>query len=172
MPYSSKRGKAVTAELFKGLNVKTVLDIGAGSGTYKKLADRVGALQKAKWTALEVWEPYIERFKLNDLYDEVILQDARQYLNTNYEMVICGDVLEHMTKDEAFTILDRYKNSYRLVSVPTVHYPQGEHEGNPYEKHVEEDWNPEWIADRYKDELIGMHPDNGITVYLLCPQKP
>jgi predicted TPR repeat methyltransferase len=166
MPFSSGKGKAAAIKLLRGLKVKSVLDVGAGSGTYRKLANMNDLLPGARWTALEIWEPYIAQFDLKSLYDEVIIGDVRTYENTKYDLVICGDVLEHMTKEEAFAVLDRFSSSYRFVSVPTIHTPQGEYEGNPHERHIEEDWQPNWITDRYKAQA---HNEGKITVYLICP---
>jgi cyclopropane fatty-acyl-phospholipid synthase-like methyltransferase len=171
MPFSSKQGKAVTAEWLKDSKAKSVLDVGAGSGTYRKLANKVGALQDAIWIALEVWDPYVEKFGLRSLYHSVIVEDVRYLKRTDFDLVIFGDVLEHMSKEEAFEVLEHFSNSYRIVSVPTVHYPQGEHEGNPYERHVEEHWKAEWIPERFKNELSAMRFDKDITVYLLCPRN-
>ena len=49
-----------------------MLDIGCGSGTYAKM------FPDAHWTGVEVWEPYVEEFNLKDLYQQLILSDARE----------------------------------------------------------------------------------------------
>lgn len=137
MPYSSKHGKQYTLDLINRINPKTVLDIGAGSGTYASYKK-----QGQHWTALEIWQPNIEQFNLKDLYDEVICGDARNVEFGSYDLVILGDVLEHMSKDEAKSLLDKCKKSkYVIVSIPLGYYPQDEFEGNPYEKHVTDNWS-------------------------------
>ena len=130
MPFSSNSGKQFIASL--NLKADKVLDVGAGSGTYRELLNF-----GTHWTALEIWEPYVHQYKLAQKYDEVILADARSFEFANkYDLCILGDVLEHMTEDEAKTVLSRARKACQtvIVSIPLGHYPQGEYEGNPYEE--------------------------------------
>ena len=48
MPYSSPSGKQYTTDLINRINPKTVLDIGAGSGTYARIKNG------GHWTAIEI----------------------------------------------------------------------------------------------------------------------
>jgi len=127
--------------------IHRVYDIGAGSATYSKLFRR--DLDLAHWTAIEVWQPYIEKYQLNLHYDQVINQDAREAnltLDSN-TLVFAGDVLEHMTEEQAKTLVDSIisQGAHLIISIPIINYPQGIHEDNPYEVHVKEDWRHEDI---------------------------
>ena len=62
MPYSSESGKAYIRNIVGRVKHDRMLDIGCGSGTYAKM------FPDAHWTGVEVWEPYVEEFKLKDLY--------------------------------------------------------------------------------------------------------
>ena len=74
MPISSPEGKDWTRSKIRDLAPESLLDVGAGAGTYAKLlADD----RPARLTALEVFEPYVEKYALRELYDEVLLGDAR-----------------------------------------------------------------------------------------------
>lgn len=148
MGYSLSTGKAETLAWFQTHGpFKRILDIGAGSGTYInliKIKNRV--CESAEWIGVEAWQDYIERFDLKNKYTTVINQDARQ-LDWNslgtFDVAIAGDVLEHMTKDEAITLVDQILAHCKtlIISIPIIHMPQDAVEGNPYEVHVKDDWS-------------------------------
>ena len=127
----------------------TVLDVGAGAGKY-------GSIVKL-WdpsvhvTALEVWEPYVDEFKLRERYDEVLVTDVRTHDDFDYELVILGDVLEHMSEAEAVALWQKVASQarYAVVSIPIIHYHQGEEHGNPFQRHVEEDWTHEKVMSSF-----------------------
>jgi SAM-dependent methyltransferase len=112
---------------------KTVLDVGAGEGTYLSLAHRRGQ----HWTAVESWEPYVAKYELEKRYDRVIRGDVRSIEWPDVDLVIFGDVLEHMTHADALAVWNeaRKHSRYILLSIPIVPYPQGPVGGNPYEEH-------------------------------------
>ena len=92
-------GKDWMREQIRRLDPVQVLDIGPGQGTYFDLAARVGQ----RWEALEIWEPYIERYALRERYARVVVEDVRQHDWTldSWDIVIFGDVVEHMTRADA-----------------------------------------------------------------------
>jgi predicted TPR repeat methyltransferase len=150
MPYSLKGGKEHTAAWFRenAGSINRVLDIGPGSGTYARLIKQQhGLVPDAHWCGVEIWQPYIEQYQLTELYDSIVNQDARA-LDWNqmgyFDVTIAGDVLEHMTKSEAITLVDRILQHSRtlIVSIPICHMPQDDHAyDNPYEAHVKDDWS-------------------------------
>lgn len=84
--------------------VYTVLDVGAGKGTYSQiLREHVDVIE-----GIEVWEPYIEEFDLENQYDIIYRGDARTELlkmrNGWYDLIVFGDILEHMTKNESLAL--------------------------------------------------------------------
>jgi len=138
MPFSSESGKASIAWALARMPVpKTALDIGCGQGTYAKM------FPKLQWTGVEIWEPYVEKYNLKDLYPSLHIADVRE-LDTDEHFDVCflGDVLEHMTKEEAQALVEKAKRwaDTVVISIPLGHYPQGEYEGNPYEAHVTDNW--------------------------------
>ena len=136
----------------------TVLDIGVGAGKYGKLVKKV--LPKALVVGVEVWAPYIEEFKLDRIYDRVHICDARIYPDFNYDLVFLGDVLEHMTKDEAIELWAKVSKQAKtaILSIPIIEFPQGhEHGENPFEDHVKDNWT--------HDEVMSSF--GGITGYRL-----
>lgn len=157
MPWSENEGKDVIGEWLSPDkdNINYVLDIGVGSGTYYDVFGQAnGVLSHAEWVGVEVWEPYISRFNLKEKYDILLNHDART-LNysvfNRFGVVFLGDVLEHMTKDEAVALIDKVSKvaDKVVISIPIIHLPQGEEEGNPYEVHVKDDWSHEEVLQTF-----------------------
>lgn len=160
MPYSLKGGKEQTAAWFRehAAVIRRVLDIGPGSGTYARLIREQHALAtEAHWTCVEIWPPYIERYGLATLYDTVINQDARCLdwsTMGRFDVTIAGDVLEHMTKADAMSLVDAILAHSRtlIVSIPICHMPQDDHAyDNPHEAHVKDDWNHDEVMETWSD---------------------
>src|SRR6188768_2138336 len=121
MPYSDAEGKDAALAWYEEIQPSTVIDIGAGSGTYVQ-AVRAGSPWKGWWTAVEAWEPYLDRFGLRCLYDVVVVADARRLVAPFYrsDLVIAGDVLEHMPRADAVRLLNKIRAhaAHVIVSVP------------------------------------------------------
>lgn len=139
MPTSDKQGKFIARALVREANPPNIWDIGCGDGTYAKLLWDTAA----SWIGVEVWKPYIEEYQLWKRYYRIYTVDARSYpfvgvSDSQYDLCIFGDVLEHMPEDDARKLILKAKEHFRwiLVSIPIVHAPQGEVNGNPYEAHV------------------------------------
>jgi len=135
-------------------NISRILDIGAGSGTYYRLITDAGIAKNVEWIAIEAWKPYIEKFNLRSKYSKVINEDVRKIdwkSFRNIDVAIAGDVLEHMTKDEALEVVDHLLNISKtvIISIPVVHYPQDAVEGNPFEVHVKDDWSHQEVLDTW-----------------------
>lgn len=150
-------GKPETLNWFRSNenNISKILDIGAGSGTYIKLIKiKNEVCQKAKWTAIEAWKPYIEKYKLESIYDRVINQDARKIdwkTLGHFDVVIAGDVLEHMSKEDAIELVENILNNANtlIISIPIVHMPQEELDGNPFEIHIKDDWSHDEVLNTW-----------------------
>jgi hypothetical protein len=146
MPGSDPAGKPWTLDKLIELNPKTILDVGPGVGTYLDII-RGGMGNEIIVDAVEVWEPYISEYNLRSRYNNVVNDDIRNVDNFDYDVVIFGDVIEHMSEEDAVKVWDKVAKQARaaIISIPIIHYPQDAWGGNPYEVHVEEDWNSEKI---------------------------
>lgn len=172
MPGSIAAGKEFIRSVIKAANPQTVLDIGAGSGTYARQM-RQSTAHDCTWVGVEVWQPYVDKFGLNDLYDAVVVADIRLWdLPKKYDVCIAGDVLEHMTADEAVAVLKKLREHCGLVivSVPVIHWPQEAQEGNPFEAHVKDDWTHEEVL-RVFGPPAHQHVEDGIGVYVYDQRK-
>lgn len=152
MPFSSAAGKDfIRAYIHKNKPTK-VLDVGAGAGSLRKRYQTNGQ----EWHAIEIWQPYIDKYKLDEKYRSVVCADARTYDfgEDTYDVAFAGDVLEHMTHNEAGELMAKLRRAARtvIVSIPIGYYPQGEYEGNPYEKHITDNWSTndvEYVLGQY-----------------------
>lgn len=124
--------------------IASMLDIGPGMGTYGILLNDLIPHRDA----VEVWEPYIERFNLMSLYANVLPLDVWELAAktseipdlVRYDLIVFGDVLEHMHEHEALAVWEWAKRIARhgVISGPLGHWPQGEVDGNAHEAHVQD----------------------------------
>lgn len=158
MSYSLKAGKSETLAWFQEHHkeITKIIDIGPGSGTYINLIkEQHNCCNSAYWIGIEVWGPYIKKYNLEQRYDQVINQDVREVDWKSLgpvSVVIAGDVLEHITKDQAIELVDKILSVSEtlIVSIPIVHMPQDEHAyENPYEEHVKDDWSHAEVMDTW-----------------------
>lgn len=129
----------------------TCLDVGACDGVWAILI--AGYLQM---DACEIFRRNITEYDLLSKYRGVFACDIDDLKYEYYDLVIFGDVLEHMSVEKAQRVL-RYalpRCKDVLVALP-FQYHQGEIYGNPYEVHIQDDLTPDLIAERYPElELL------------------
>lgn len=162
MPSSDSASNGWVLERLLETKPRTILDVGAGDGGFGKRVRSIFGNSIAI-DAIEAWAPYIEQFKLTETYDSVFNRDARQWHDYAYDLVVFGDVLEHMPESEAVELWSRASKvaKYGLITIPIIHYPQGAEFGNPYEVHHEEDWNTARILGAFPG--ISVHREFRIT---------
>lgn len=156
MPTSSIWGKQQTLDWFKTneSNIKTILDIGIGEGTYYNLLTNNNVCNHSEWIGIEVWEPYIEKYDLRSKYHKIINEDVRNIdFNSigKVSVTIAGDILEHITKEQSIVLVEKILDitDWFIISIPIIYYPQGEYDGNPYEEHVKPDWTHSEMMDTW-----------------------
>jgi hypothetical protein len=137
VPYSDAQGKDWLQECIINNSPASILDIGVGAGTYSRLLRP--KLRRAHFIGIEVFEPYVEMFDLHEHYDELIVADAREVEWPRVDVVIMGDVIEHMAYDDAVAMWDKARRTARksvFVSLPIIFAPQGAEFGNEHERHM------------------------------------
>jgi hypothetical protein len=147
MPYSSDEGKDYTRTFLSVCNPTSVLDIGPGAGTYGRMVRSLPGGWRIRCMAIEVCVTYVSQFDLPHLYDQVIVGDARTTPFPDVDVVILGDVLEHMHEYEAVAVWYKALAAAKtavFLSIPTVPWPQEGTPENPHEAHVS-DWTPEKV---------------------------
>ena len=131
-----------------------VLDVGVGFGRWGIIVREFcdvwyGRVSEQQWS---VHVEGIEAFKNNiasyhkAFYNKIYYGDAREVilkLDSSWDVVIFGDVLEHFERDTGEMLLNWCldRSEYVMVNVPLgPEWPQQEMYQNPYEKHLSE-WN-------------------------------
>ena len=139
MPFSTSVFDRAVSSVLQHLAPATALDIGAGAGKYGKLIK--AASPECIVTAVEIYQDYIERFNLHEIYDHVQRGDALELIETavdkTYDLVVFGDVLEHLRKSAGVDLLNFfvYRSRFMLALFPTE-YVQNSVEGNRAEAHL------------------------------------
>lgn len=125
-----------------------IMDVGPGEGTYYNILHPLGY---STMDCIEIYEPWIDRYKLRDKYGKVFLEDAIYFKHYDkYDFVILGDVLEHMTREDGQRLIAHLKEKVQaiIVSVPFAN-TQGPYQGNTYETHLQNDLNAETFTTHY-----------------------
>ena len=124
----------------------TCLDVGACDGKWADLLNDYLIMD-----GIEIYAPNIGKHKLTGKYRKVHLGDIREFTYKHYDLIIFGDVLEHMSVEDAQKVIEYAYPRCRdmIIAVPYC-YPQDDRDGNPFEVHVQDDLTPENFMERYK----------------------
>jgi len=169
MGTSSPLGKKESVDWveLKKNEINSILDVGAGSGTYFRLMSHI---KEFNWSAVEVWKPYIDKYNLNQLYHTVHNTNIKDFIwDKDYDLTITGDILEHLSKEDAVIIVNNIlsHSKFLLISIPIVHYPQDEINNNPFEYHVKDDWSHSEMLQTFGNNIKKFIECEEIGIYWL-----
>ncbi len=122
----------------------TALDVGFGQGIY-------GHLQKDffKIDGIDIYEPSKNQ-NTERIYSQIYIKDICSFEYEWYDLVIMGDVLEHLSIENAQKVINYAKehSNFILVAIP---YCQAQvfTEGNTYETHLQSDLTHDIFLERY-----------------------
>jgi predicted TPR repeat methyltransferase len=150
-----------------------VLDVGAGEGKW-------GRLLKGKVKlidGIEVWAPYIKKYNLIPQYDHLfnINMIDFNYESAEYDIMILGDVLEHLKYDDAVNFINKSKNYiktiYLIIPISICHQDGG-YFGNPFESHLYQ-WKDDELKKLFDFKLIheGYNPNGLVKIGTYCWKK-
>ena len=149
---SYKEGKAEVVKFIQDSFEwgSTVLDVGACDGIWVNLLKKDGHVNHFIFDAVEIYEPNIRLNHLSWKYRQVFNADIRMLDYHNYDLIIFGDVLEHMTVEEAQACIEYAQDRAEMIVVAVpFRLPQDELYGNPYERHIQDDLTHELFMERY-----------------------
>lgn len=131
----------------------TVLDVGACDGVWQSM------LPEYDMDAVEAFQPNAENLKRHNNYMNVYCTEIKNFEYEWYDLIIFGDVIEHMDVETAQAVLEYAYPRCRdmIIAVPFL-YEQGEIYGNPYERHIQPELTFELFAKRYPDYEVLVHP--------------
>lgn len=114
----------VTASQITMVNPKTVVDVGCGDGFYGNVVRQL--IPDANIIGVELSPRWFDYCRHSSDYDEVVLSSAACYAFPICDLVIFGDVLEHMDKSTAMECLSLSLSKARFVLVngPVGFQPQ------------------------------------------------
>ncbi|MDD4815562.1 MAG: hypothetical protein PHQ62_00265 [Clostridia bacterium] len=122
-----------------------VLDIGPCNGKWYNLLSNY-----FKMDAVEIWKPYILKYNLLNKYENLYFNDILKHDNFKYDVIIMGDVLEHLSIPDAQKILKKmYDECKELVVAVPYRFWQPAINRNPYEIHLQPDLTPKNFMERY-----------------------
>jgi len=135
----------------------TILDVGACDGKWRNL------LPGYTMDACEIFEPYAMKLRG---YRNVFVCDIATLKYGAYDLIIFGDVIEHMPVDRAQRALKYAERRCKdlIIAVPWE-YKQGIVDGNVWQAHIQDDLTPELFAERYPNYEVLVDPGYGYCYY-------
>jgi tRNA1(Val) A37 N6-methylase TrmN6 len=139
-----------------------VLDVGAGAGAYSDLLRGV----YPNIDAVEAYAPYISRFNLESKYRVVFNADITRFDMSEYDLVIFGDVLEHLDVPAAQRVLAAAcEHAREVLAVVPYLCVQDADGGVEYERHLQPDLTRGVFLARYPTMgLLCEHPAGTVTI--------
>ena len=136
----------------------SILDVGACDGKWRRLLPEYPNMD-----AVEAFEPNLQNLQG---YRDVIHADICDFSYEWYDLVILGDIVEHLSVEAAKNELEYARDRCRdmIVAVPFL-YEQGALYGNPYEVHVQDDLTPENFEARYPGFEVLLRPRDNYCYY-------
>jgi hypothetical protein len=139
-----------------------MLDVGAGQGKYRHL------LPEFTFDACEIWPPYVDEWNLTFHYRQVFVCDYLElvtsptWYDARYDVIIMGDVLEHMSLANAeYALRMSLKRSDEVIVIVPYRYEQGAEHGNEHQRHLQDDLTPERMTTLYPAlELVALETRN------------
>lgn len=101
---------------FRAINAMSVIDVGPGDGFWGKVIKYVCASTQVWGVQLEV--SYIQKWQLNRVYDKIINNDIALVIpHLKGQLILMGDVLEHLQKEDAVNVLKTAVDNFSFVMV-------------------------------------------------------
>lgn len=136
----------------------SILDAGACDGKWHHKLPEYRNMD-----AVEAYEPNL---KYLSGYRTVFHEDIRDFRFDYYDLIIFGDIIEHLTVEQAQAVLEYAKPRCRdmIIAVPFLYW-QGALGGNPYEVHIQDDLTAENFEQRYPGFRVLHDPGHGYCYY-------
>ena len=146
MPVSRPNHLGYIGEQILELNPMSVLDVGCGFGLFGMLFRTLTDIWEGRYDSwqtridgVEIFERYITDLQ-RKIYTNIYLGDIVNIIDTlpDYDFIYMGDVIEHLTKENGITLLEKLKRKGKVVIIatPLVVSEQGTINGNENERHI------------------------------------
>ncbi len=174
MPTSTYSHIPAVVRFLQKVLPSSILDIGIGNGKMGFIArDFLDVMlgerySRKDWKILidgiEVFSDYIQEHQ-RAIYNNIYIGDALDVIDkcNKYDLIILGDVLEHLQKEKAWQFLDKcidHCSNSIILNIPLgERWTQPEIYGNPYERHLSfwsyEEFEP-FVTDKELYEFKGI----------------
>lgn len=118
--------------------IDSILDVGCGANSPLQYVNKSG-----RRVGLDGFAPSIEKAKqkgIHTQYLEADFRDMSTLFNKNeFECVLANDVIEHLTRDEGFNLLDTIENIASkkvIIFTPVGFVPQRSFDRNDLQEHL------------------------------------
>jgi len=155
------------------LQPASVLDIGPGYGKWGYLIREAldfmdGRHSREAWkTRIDGLDALVQPSPLHDwVYSSVRQGDITSEAHSlpGYDLVVMGDVIEHMTKDEGMSVLRALLSRSKAVVVATPSFFFNQYDPkNPFEEH-----KSLWLRDDFREWPYDFQEIDGTNVALLA----
>ena len=136
-------------------NPTSILDIGIGFGKFGFLAREYTDVLHGRYfdwetkiDGIEIFENYITRLQ-QEIYDHIYIGNAMDILPTlgRYDMIICSDMLEHLSEQDGTLLLDLMKkqSKFTMITTPVTVLHQEAQYNNEHERHISA-WSKETLS--------------------------
>lgn len=123
MPLSDRRFDEQVENFLAQNPFERYFDIGCGAGKYGKMLKRINP--NAYVVGIEADSEYIEKYGTREIYDELINDRIENFIQKNLsfttDVVIMGDLLEHLFKSDGINLLHfmAYRCKYMVIVFPS-----------------------------------------------------
>lgn len=177
MPRSQQpeEGEKIVLELVigSGRDGLRVLDVGCGEGKWAmgQYPEFIGECD-----GIEAWQPYAIKYRLKEKYNKLFIMDVKDFDKFDeYDIVIFGDVLEHLEYEDALDVIEKLKaaevTAYLIIPISLCEQ-DGMFYGNPYETHRYQWTHEELEALGWKQLHEGFNPNGLVKIgtYIMEPE--
>lgn len=117
---------------------KSILDLGCGQGLQMKtIKIRFPGIHAV---GVDLFKPYLDNCRRENTHDEFKIADIRKLKlkNKSFDVVLASQVLEHMSKKQAFVLLKKmedWSKKWVIISTPIGRAPYHTDDGNLLQRH-------------------------------------
>ncbi len=147
--HNTNAANYIVPYLIKWFNPLSVIDVGCGLGTWLKVFKSKGVVD-----VLGIEGSHINKKMMVIHENEILLKDLEQpvSLNRRYDIALCIEVVEHLSKDAADIIISTLVNLSDIIVFSAAIPGQGG------QNHLNEQWIDYWIEKFKKHDFIVYDP--------------
>ena len=162
MPHSGGEFDAMAKQIVLALKPKSVLDVGVGAGKFGAIVRTCPSGSAVKLHGIEAEASYKQKFASRwKAYNNIGIGDASKisidWASERYDLVVFGDVLEHLWRSEAVDLVDFWAARSKVVlAIWPIGYKQDASGDVASEVHRSELRLADFVADRGLD-IVRFH---------------